>query len=244
MTTFLNNLRPLTIALMLASVALGTVIVWRVWHGTEVNALLATPARKYAPPEVKLSAPDRQANLAIRDHALFHASREFFMPPTPVATPATPPRPDYRLVGTFIIPRKPTVALLVSATGGSRKVHPGDDLDGWRVQAVESRRVVLQFDSESMEIVSATRAAAGGMTMAPLSRAAPSIRPAVPTVVSLGNSESATPTALRVDEATPAKPGSVKVLGSDAPSQGGMREASASTNPIGSDARLYRPPPQ
>src|SRR5262245_53080236 len=141
--------RPLTLALGLASFALAVLVITRVWLGTDAQALLATPARQYAQPGMKLTLPATPARPGIREHALLHATREFFVPPTPVATPAAPPPPDYRLVGTFIIPRKPTIALLMNSSGASRKVRPGDDLDGWLVQAVETRRVLLMYGNQS-----------------------------------------------------------------------------------------------
>ena len=86
MSSLLKTLRPLTLALLLISAALGVLTVWRgSWRGTEAQVLLATPARQYAPGAVNLALPAQQAQVAIRDHALLHASREFFTPPTPVA---------------------------------------------------------------------------------------------------------------------------------------------------------------
>lgn len=255
MSSLLKTLRPLTLALLLISAALGVLTVWRAWRGTEAQVLLATPARQYAPGAVNLALPAQQAQVAIRDHALLHASREFFTPPTPVAVPATPPRPEYRLAGTFIIPRKPTVALLVNTSGASRKVRTGDELDGWIVQSVERGRVVLQFDSESMEITGSARAAAGGLTVAPLSRGAPAAQASpspLPSLIGKSASADAQAFADTSPEATEqtAAPAlsSVKVLGaasaSDGASRGGVREASAAGRPSSSEARLYRPPPQ
>lgn len=235
--------RPLTVALTLVSVAFGVLVIARVWHGTDAETLLSTPARKYAPPSTNLALPAAVTRPAIREHALLHATREFFVPPTPVTTPAAPPPPDYRLVGTFIIPRKPTIALLANSSGASRKVRPGDDLDGWLVQSVETRRVVLLYGNQSAEIVATGKSASAGMTAAPLSRRTIAPSSALP--------PAETPDAPPEPQGIPlpdrtASP--VRTLGAGAapgkPASGAVREASAAGNPLGTDARLYRPPPQ
>jgi hypothetical protein len=236
----LSALRPLTLGLMLLSMALTVIVIVRAWHGTEARSLLATPAREYAAPSAKLALPASPARVAIRDRALLHASREFFVPPTPVAASATPPRPDYRLVGTFVIPHKPTIALLMSSSGASRKVKPGDELDGWLVRAVETRRVILQYGNESAEIMAAAKSASSGLTTAPLSRKTLS----TPLPPAQGGAPESPGIPLPDQTA-----GTVTVLGAGAtpgkPASGGMREASAAgTNPLRTDARLYRPPPQ
>ena len=127
---------------------------------------------------------------AIQDRALLYAARSVYMPPL---AGTSPPKPQYRLVGTFIIPFKPAVALLSSANGAARKVKPGDSLDGWLVEAVEDRRVVLRYGSETFDIASAA-AAKPGLTLqsAPLARQTPPVAGNS----MLGSSGATAPTAL------------------------------------------------
>jgi len=174
MKELLISARPLTALLTLVSTALVVLLVQRLWQGTHAVDLLATPAREHAVPAIRFSTQRARDDLtALRNNALFYAARRSFVPP-PAAEPTAPPRPDYRLVGTFIIPSKPPLALLAHDTEPvARKVRAGDTLDGWTVQAVERGRVIIQYQSESAEIVGAARATEGGLVAAPLTRAAP-----------------------------------------------------------------------
>jgi hypothetical protein len=124
--------------------------------GTQTASMLATPPTQVTPPALRLAGGVQSADLhLVQDSPLFYSTRHFYSAPI-VTGPATPAVPTYRLVGTFIIPNKPALAFLKSdTTGASRKVAPGETLDGWRVQAVENRRVVIQFGQESREIVPA-----------------------------------------------------------------------------------------
>jgi hypothetical protein len=172
MKSLLAKVRPPTAALATANFLMAAVLIYESWHGTQSAALLATPPRRLNLPETRIGLPARAANLAsIQDHALFYASRQFYVPPAPGSIPITPPKPDYRLAGTFVIPSKPTVAVLTNQTG-TRKVKPGDDLDGWRVQVVENRRVVLQYEDQILEITSAAQGNGSGMRAVPLTRTA------------------------------------------------------------------------
>ena len=107
--------------------------------------------------------------MLFRSRALFHASRRYFVP-SPVEQMLAAP-PDYRLVGTLVIPHKPTVALLAhAATQERRKVKTGDDLDGWTVQAVENRRVLLMQGGREHAIENAQGAPDAGLTVVRLAR--------------------------------------------------------------------------
>src|SRR5689334_10435584 len=154
MKATLASTRPMTALLALLSIGFAVILVMRIWQGTSAAELLATAAQAHPLPVTRLDEPQRVSDLApIRNKALFYASRRFFVPPLAPATPAAPPAPDYRLVGTFVIPRKPTIALLVHGTdGASRKVRPGDAIDGWTVQSVEKSRVVLEYEAQHVEI--------------------------------------------------------------------------------------------
>ena len=165
-----------TALLGLAGATLAALIATRLVGGTQTAALLATPARPAIVPATSLDAPAIENHLEpLRDRALFYASRAFYVPPRAPTLPSAPPRPSYELAGTFIIPRKPSVAFLrPGASGGvPRKVKAGDDVDGWTVESVEASRVLLRFQDERAEIQRAAPAGAshGLIVKAPLERA-------------------------------------------------------------------------
>ncbi len=210
---------PLTVLLAGVNVCVFGLLLYTAWTGTETSNLLATPPKPFPPPALKLHPPAPEAALtALQETPLFYASRHFYTPPPPSALPPTPPKPDYRLVGTFVIPSKPTVALLANSSGVSRKVKSGDDLEGWTVQTVESGRVVLQYETQTFEISSNNKSGNTGMRVAPLSRTAQ--------LAPLGDAHPA---------------GGIRALG------GPVIEHSLArgTNPTASPPlRFYRPPPQ
>jgi hypothetical protein len=209
----------LTAVLVLATVCGLVLLVHRLWQGTQTARLLATEPKPFGVPELDIDIPARAASLAvIQDQALFYASRHLYTPPPPSAVPSTPPRPDYKLAGTFIIPSKPTVALLTGSAGVSRKVKTGDELDGWTVQSIEAGRVTLQSGDTKFDIVSATKAGNAGMHLVPLSQ-----------------------TAQTAQATQAAQTGVIRSLG--AASQGAP--ISRSNYPIpNASPRLYRPPPK
>jgi hypothetical protein len=154
---------------------LALLVDW-VWQGTQTARLLATEPKSFPVPELDIGIPAQAVGLgSIQDQPLFYANRRFYTPPPPSAVPVTPPRPEYKLAGTFIIPSKPTVALLTGSAGVSRKVKTGDDLDGWTVQAVEAGRVTLQFQSTTFDIVGAGKGGNSGMQVVPLTQTAQSV---------------------------------------------------------------------
>lgn len=209
--------RLLTSLLILANVFAVALLISRAWQGTQAARLLATEPKTFAVPELDTGAPARVASLGvIQEQALFYATRRFYTPPPPSAVPVTPPRPDYKLAGTFIIPSKPTVALLTGSAGASRKVKTGDDLDGWTVQAIEAGRVTLQYGSTTFDILGTGRGGTSGMHVVTLTQTAQ--------IVPSGG--------IRVLGAA--------VQGSVAP-RSGYSIPSSIPNP---SPRLYRPPPR
>jgi len=182
-------LRARTVALVTLNAVLAPLLVLCAWRGTQTRSLLGTAPRPIPLKQYSLVRPALTTNLAaIQDRALLYAARSFYMPPL---SGTSPPKPQYRLVGTFIIPFKPAVALLSSANGAARKVKPGDSLDGWLVEAVEDRRVVLRYESETFDIAS-TAAAKPGLTLQSAPRAR---QPPVAGNRILGSSEATAPTA-------------------------------------------------
>jgi type II secretory pathway component PulC len=151
------RLSTLTGALVLLDAVIAIAIVWRIVQGTQTAQLVATPPEsiRHDLPLIALT-PDSSDLNPIRDQALFYASRQFYVPPAPSAASAARPNPGYRLAGVFVMPQKPAVAVLTNASGVSRKVTRGDDLEGWRVQSVESGRVVLESAGQTIEITNGT----------------------------------------------------------------------------------------
>ena len=161
-----------TLLLAGVCVAIGVAIVIVAAGGTRVDALLATPAKAPAALTIDLSAPPRAGDLAaIKSQPLLHASRTFYEAPLPSAEPTSPPRPDYRLAGTILVPRKPAVALLTSRAGGATlRVKPGDTLEGWTVQAIERRLVTLNWQNERFDITATQTPVSAGLKRVPMVR--------------------------------------------------------------------------
>jgi hypothetical protein len=150
----ISQVRPLTIALFAINAGLLTLTIWRISVGTQTKLLLATAPKPVVITKMEFAAGgEKPALVLIQGQPLFHASRHFFVPLDPAATSVTPPIPDCRLVGTFVIPGKPDVALLTyNTSGASMKVRPGDELDGWTVKSVERTRVVISFGDHESQI--------------------------------------------------------------------------------------------
>jgi type II secretory pathway component PulC len=201
---FVARVRLFTVILAAINLSLIATLATHLWEGTQTASLLATAAKPIQSPELHLAAAARTDNVGvIQDRALFYASRHFYVSPPPSAIPSTPPKPDYRLVGTFIIPQKPTVALLANSSGASRKVKTGDDLDGWSVQAIEGRRVILQYQSETVEITAASTGGMTGMQMAPITRTAQTAPVAGIRSLGAGGSLSSTPRFMDASASSP-----------------------------------------
>lgn len=149
--------RPLTVALVALNMMLGGWWAHRLWRGTESATLLATRPARIAVSALleKLSGTDTSQVAVIQDRALFYPTRQFYVPPAPGITSS--PKPDYRLLGTILTTGRPAVALL-QPTGSAvtKRVRPGDDLEGWTVLAVERTRVRLRHDADQYEIEGAT----------------------------------------------------------------------------------------
>jgi hypothetical protein len=162
-----------TLALGAVIVALGVAFVFVAVGGTRADELLATPAK--APPALAVDVTEvpRARDLApIQSQPLLHASRSFYVAPSPDAAPAAPPRPEYRLTGVFIVPGKPAVAVLAHVSGKSRRVRQGDEIDGWRVQSIANRQVAFTWQNERFELGTAAvqPAATMGLKRVPVVR--------------------------------------------------------------------------
>jgi len=233
MKNLFTRISLFTALLAAMAAALGTLILVRLAAGTQADALLATSAKTANIPEMKLQAPALEAQLEpLRDHALFYASRAFYVAPPPPAAPAAPPRPNYGLAGTFVIPHKHTVALLKQGAGENVvKVRAGEDLEGWHIESVEASRVLLRYQDERFEIARTARDSGSHLTRVPLTR--PGRATAAVSVAAV------TP----ADAASPAPDVTVKSLGSGR-SGAPIRDAALHPGQSSMEARLYRPPPQ
>jgi hypothetical protein len=139
--------------------------------GTQAAGLLATPARAPAPLTIDLADAPAMPDLgAIQSQPLMYSTRAFYVAPAPDTAPTVPPLPDYRFAGAFIVPNKPAVALLSRQGAATRRVRVGEDLDGWRVQAVESRRVLLQWQDQQREIGAQSKPMSAGLRRVPMQR--------------------------------------------------------------------------
>jgi hypothetical protein len=237
------------------NVGISGAVVLRLVHGAQTASLLATAPRKAAAPDIHLTWHSPPADMAaIQTQPLFYATRRFYVPPDPGTRPAAPPKPAYRLAGTFISPKEPAIAMLSAPTSGStRRVRAGDMLDGWIVEAVEARKVLLRYEAEGLEITSqgagssvdigsATHgtgqvAGPGGPWIAASKGGSPGgngiTRVAASAVV-------ANPIAAGVPVSVP------KILGNPvtATNNGARVPQTAPAVQASPDARLYRPPPR
>jgi hypothetical protein len=214
---------PRLYAAFAINLLLGLCILWSLVRGSELASIAGRPAITFNIPEVPSQRPTQDGPLvALQDQNLFSASREFFLPPT---TAPVPPHPDFRLVGTFMIPNKPGVALLAGPNGASRKVRVGDELEGWTVDAVEPKRVILRAGAATTEIASAS----GPTSPSTAQLASPGLRLA-----------QANGTQLTTQVTAPSPSQSIRVLGN---AQSTMLSTAKSPEPK-LRARTYSAPPK
>jgi type II secretory pathway component PulC len=149
----LRRVAPMTALIAAAAATTWICFVSLLVRGTSAPALLATSPRPPATLSAQLDLPAFANSLqVIQSQSLVYSSRSFHAKPEkPVRT--APPRPDFRLAGVIILPRKPAVALLASNQGDeTRRVKQGEDLGGWLVQSVDRRRVVFGWEDERFEL--------------------------------------------------------------------------------------------
>jgi hypothetical protein len=86
----------------------------------------------------------------IRDQAAFYTNRAFYRPP---AASVEVPAPDYEMAGTLgLAPSKRVAFVRKRSDHSSKTLHVGDDLDGWRVTAIEPDRVILALNEQVAEL--------------------------------------------------------------------------------------------
>lgn len=174
-----------TLLLGALNIAIGAGVLLLVFGGTRAAELLATPGKPPAALKIELANAPPQADLAaIQAQPLMHSTRAFYVPPPPNAAPVAPPLPEYRLAGSFISPNKPAVALLANPNGTTRRVHKGDDVDGWSVQSIEGKRVVLRWQEQTREIGVPAAPMSSGLRRMPIQRSR--VASSTGTTISLG----------------------------------------------------------
>jgi hypothetical protein len=179
-----SRLKWPTLLLALANIVGVWACAMRLWHGSEVQSTLATaPVRIAAPDALQDPIPNTIDLTAVQSAALFYESRTFYVPP--VNHQVQPP-PDYKLSGTLVIPRQPTVAMLIQNRSGARiKVRAGDDLEGWTVESIQAQSVLLRHVGQQFEIQSAARARTAGMQLMPSAATSLQSRPSGGTGIKL-----------------------------------------------------------
>ena len=89
-----------------------------------------------------------------RERPLFSPSRRSSPPPVaaiirppPVQPP--PPPPTIELYGTIIDADQATAIIFFSANSQTQRVHIGDDVEGWKVEQIEERKLVLSQEERT-----------------------------------------------------------------------------------------------
>jgi hypothetical protein len=127
-------------------------LVWH-WGQNRVHEPQRLAVRNLAPPDLSVLDSTPRANIdvaAIRDNAVFHTQRTYFLP-LPASQPIAPP--EYEFAGSMSLPQGKRVAYIKKKSDrSSRTVHVGDDLDGWQVELIDGSRVVIAHDSQRVEI--------------------------------------------------------------------------------------------
>jgi hypothetical protein len=214
------------IALIPVLIAGGAWVAFSVSEGTAVRVLLSTPAGKLSWSRMDMSVRSKDTDFTgLRDQPLMYATRAGYVSPPPSAARSAPPLPNYRLVGILIVPQKPARALLMPPTGSARHVKSGDELDGWKVEAVEASRVVLAFGSQRSEIAKPAGTTGLKLIRAPVSSRVSSTSSTATKAAVPGDSEGRL----------------LAASGSAAPSSNSIPRGKAA---LLATPRLFQPPPQ
>ncbi len=145
--------KPLIYALVPLAVIFGAALVAVGWRGSRASAILRTAPRKIVIPQPAGALTLTDDLQIIQDRALFYATRKFYDPV--FATPATTQSQlsSYQLMGTLLIPQRPRLAFLrKSPRDNTTAVSPGDHLDGWTVEAVQSGKAVFAYGDQRVTL--------------------------------------------------------------------------------------------
>jgi hypothetical protein len=138
---------------------------------TERTGVAASPGLSGAPRAPDRGAQSRAGNplwtvplsaLSVTpDRPLFSASRRPPIAAVPMVAPPTnqealapppPERPSLTLIGTILSPKASVAMLQGSSTEAISRLHLGQENDGWRVQAISLRSVVVEKGGQSVEL--------------------------------------------------------------------------------------------
>lgn len=136
---------------------------WQLARGSQRDSLLNARSAATTRPPLQLELQAVTGNLdPLQEQAVFYKSRRFYVVP-PAATVVEAPSPDYRFTGSMSLPSRGLTAILMhNQTNRRIKVATGDDLEGWRVTAVEPKRVTVQLGERTAQIgVTTSRSGAG-----------------------------------------------------------------------------------
>jgi hypothetical protein len=147
---------------LLSGGLLGLLVTVVRWGEGRVHAPEHLTARHLTPPDLAMLnavAPPTIDVSAIRDNAVFYAHRAFFQPAPPGQSI---PVPDYDFAGSIGLPQGKRVAFVKKKSDKTnRTVHVGDDLDGWRVESIDTLQVVIMRDEQKVELKSASESGSG-----------------------------------------------------------------------------------
>src|SRR5262245_25079648 len=138
----------------------------------------ATPTAGLASP-LAVHSLDRLS--ATRERPLFSPSRRAPAPPPPIVRPPPPPPepPNVTLVGIVMDADEARAIVQSGPTNEVRRVRIGDEIGGWKVAQIESRRLVLKLDSRlaTFSMFSGHRNPAPRAAARPAPRAVPQAAP-------------------------------------------------------------------
>lgn len=139
--------------LILINASLLAYVSYLVLKKTSVEGILAAQPVTIAS-EQRLLVPSVATNFdVIQSQALFHESRQYFTQPDPTTVVMEVAPPDYRFAGAMTLPKQPIMAMLVNnQTGVRSKVKQGDTLDGWLVESVGAKSIMLSLNGKQIEV--------------------------------------------------------------------------------------------
>jgi hypothetical protein len=139
--------------------------------GVEWRKVNAQVASNGVVPDIAFNA-DASPYAVITDRNLFVPWRKPSPPPEPPKPPADPPKPQirrgiYALTGTMQIGKDVFATVKENATNRTKQVKVGDELQEYKVQAVDNDRIVLAYAGQTEELVLAKYTLSGRATPPP-----------------------------------------------------------------------------
>ena len=140
-----------------------TVVTFVLWAGM----IAAADTSAQTPPDHASSAgaavPDASVNpvareplaalSATREHPLFSPSRRMPTPPPPPPMPEAAPAPPPRVsLSAVLADATAATAFVRTATGKVLRLRVGDEVDGWTVTEIASRRIAFSLKGRSVAL--------------------------------------------------------------------------------------------